>query len=66
MYGDRGNEEGFGGIGDDVDSKGKGYEREEGIEIGGFEMNFLKRVHGGEWYGMRIEGKDGVVVYRGE
>ncbi len=63
IYGHTGDQEAFGRLSDDVHTKAKPYHPEEGIQLGPFQIDFLKTVHPAECYAMRIQAEDAVVVY---
>ncbi|MFP3324956.1 MBL fold metallo-hydrolase, partial [Planococcus sp. SIMBA_160] len=63
IYGHTGDQEAFDRLSDHVHTKAKPYHPAEGMQIGPFQIYFLKTVHPVECYAMRIETDDAVVVY---
>lgn len=63
IYGHTGDQAAFQRLSDDVHTKTTPYHPEEGIQIGPFQIDFLKTVHPAECYAMRIQANEAVVVY---
>ncbi|OLP63736.1 hypothetical protein BACPU_29570 [Bacillus pumilus] len=63
IYGHTGNQEAFQRLSDEVHTKAKPYQPAEGIQIGPFQIDFLKTVHPAECYAMKVKTDDVVVVY---
>ncbi len=63
IYGHTGDPEAFLRLSDDVHTKAKPYHPGECLQIGPFQIDFLKTVHPVECYAMRIHADDAVVVY---